>query len=158
MGDSEQQWHSSDAEGLREYFATLDSSILSLYMAISGGNDWGEFYSALILLPLHYRILWLLFITFAIFAVLNIVTGCFVESALQHGQHDAEVIINEELEMKASYYKSLTNLFEAIDENNTGIITIDEFEKILGDERAMAYFHALKLDVHDARTIFTLLD
>merc|ERR1712151_241429 len=40
----------------------------------------------------------------------------------------------------------------------TGCISIDEFEKRLDDERVIAYFNALKLDVSDARTLFTLLD
>merc|ERR1712050_806679 len=52
----------------------------------------------------------------------------------------------------------MQDIFEEMDDDNTGCISIDEFETKLDDERVIAYFNALKLDVSDARTLFTLLD
>merc|ERR1712139_548753 len=45
-----------------------------------------------------------------------------------------------------------------MDDDGTGYITLDEFEHNLSDERVVAYFNALQLDVSDARTLFRLLD
>lgn len=42
--------------------------------------------------------------------------------------------------------------------DSTGCITQEEFEKKLSDERVIAYFNAMKLDVGEARILFNLLD
>merc|ERR1712036_3828 len=44
------------------------------------------------------------------------------------------------------------------DDDETGLITLEEFESKLDDERVVAYFNALRLDVSDARMLFKLLD
>merc|ERR1712232_1236156 len=149
---------SEDTADLRKFFGTLEDSIISLYMAMSGGNDWSAYYEALGQLPGQYRVCFLLFITFAVFAVVNIVTGVFVESAMQSSRKDREVIVSEELEHKKSYLLSMRQVFEELDTDDTGLITPEEFEKRLDDERVIAYFNALKLDVSDAQVLFRLLD
>merc|ERR1719487_2084336 len=50
------------------------------------------------------------------------------------------------------------SLFCEMDVDGSGCITVDEFERRLQEERVMAYFNAMKLDVSDARTLFSLLD
>merc|ERR1711972_181540 len=139
-------------------FGTLDKSVLSLYMAMSGGNDWGVYYDALMPLDFHYRVLFLFFMTFSLFAVVNIVMGVFVDSAVQSNHRDREFAVREELEHKKSYLESMKFIFEEMDADGTGHISLREFESKLGDERVIAYFNALKLDVSDARTLFSLLD
>merc|ERR1719356_322959 len=52
----------------------------------------------------------------------------------------------------------MKTIFEEMDTDGTGCLTLQEFERRLDDERVIAYFNALKLDVSDARTLFTLLD
>merc|ERR1712084_118725 len=52
----------------------------------------------------------------------------------------------------------MRNLFTEMDDDESGCIGIDEFEKFLQDSRATAYFESLKLDVTDVRILFTLLD
>mmetsp|Transcript_16197 Transcript_16197/g.37243 ORF Transcript_16197/g.37243 Transcript_16197/m.37243 type:complete len:590 (-) Transcript_16197:162-1931(-) len=143
---------------LLEHFGTLDRSIMSLYQAMSGGNDWGVYYESLGKLPAQFRLSWIVYITFAIFAVVNIVTGVFVESALAANNSDRENVISEELEFKKQYLQTLQAIFEELDHDATGYITSEEFEHALQEERVVAYFRALKLDVTDAQTLFKLLD
>lgn len=152
---------SEKPEGVQELeksFGTLDLSLASLFMAMSGGNDWAVYYEAL--KPLGYAFRWafLLYISFALFAVVNIVTGVFVDSAMQNNTKDRELIIQEEIQNKKDYLENMAAIFEEIDADNTGYISQDEFEQSLQDERVKAYFHSMKLDVTDARTLFTLLD
>ena len=40
----------------------------------------------------------------------------------------------------------------------TGLLSIEEFERMLEHERVVAYFNAMKLDVSDARSVFELID
>eukprot|EP00930_Biecheleria_cincta_P022751 TRINITY_DN16565_c0_g1_i3.p1 TRINITY_DN16565_c0_g1~~TRINITY_DN16565_c0_g1_i3.p1 ORF type:complete len:662 (+),score=109.06 TRINITY_DN16565_c0_g1_i3:100-2085(+) len=143
---------------LVDNFGTLDKSVLSLYMAMSGGNDWALYFFALEDLGLFYQLLFLVFITFAVFAVFNIVTGVFVDSAMQSSQSDRDSIVQDEMAAQKAYLKSMQTLFEEIDEDESGFITQDEFESRVDDARVAAYFNSLKLDVSDARLLFELLD
>merc|ERR1719326_2195270 len=140
------------------YFGTVDRSILSLFMSMSGGNDWTVYYEDLAHLPLTYRYFFLLFIVFTLFAIVNIVTGVFVEAALQSNLKDRDIIAHEEILTKKRYLESMQDIFEEMDSDEQGTITLDEFESKLQDERVIAYFNALKLDVSDARVLFRLLD
>eukprot|EP00931_Biecheleriopsis_adriatica_P087691 TRINITY_DN62120_c0_g1_i1.p1 TRINITY_DN62120_c0_g1~~TRINITY_DN62120_c0_g1_i1.p1 ORF type:complete len:712 (-),score=126.29 TRINITY_DN62120_c0_g1_i1:87-2222(-) len=143
---------------LVDHYGTLRRAILTLFMSMSGGNDWGMYFDALAPLPAVNSIMYLLFITFSVFAVVNIVTGVFVESALQSNSNDADILVQEELNAKKAYLDSMKTLFEEMDEDGTGVISYEEFEKRLEDERVEAYFSALKLDVSEARMLFQLLD
>merc|ERR1719253_1777758 len=84
--DGAGRWQEKVDPLLMQYFGTVDRSILSLYMAMSGGKDWGEYYVVLEDLPMQTRFVFLFFISFALFAVVNIVTGIFVETAMLSNQ------------------------------------------------------------------------
>jgi len=152
-------WNDDALLGLRDSFGTLGRRLLSLYMAMSGGRSWGEFYHFLEdHLPAQYPALFPVFLTFTIFAVMNMVTGVFVELAMRANFNNRQVVINEELESKKELLRDLHNLFHEMDENGDGSISYEEFRHRFADERVIAYFKALKLDVHDTRALFHLLD
>merc|ERR1712226_13428 len=140
------------------WFGTVDKSLLSLFMSMSGGNDWSQYYDALAQLGMPYTGAFLLFIGFTIFAVVNIVTGVFVEATTQSNLKDRDVIVHEELQEKKEYLQNMAELFEEMDDDGKGTISMQEFDDKLQDERVIAYFSSLKLDVSDARILFQLLD
>jgi len=156
--DAPEKWTATANEGLVVYFGSIDTAILSLFMSMSGGNDWAEYYSALLLLPAYYRLAFLVFIAFCLFAVVNIVTGVFVESALQANIKDKDIVVSEELRAKKEYLKSMQEIFEEMDACGDGTISMHEFNEKLKDERVIAYFNVLKLDVSDAKVLFHLID
>jgi Ca2+-binding EF-hand superfamily protein len=152
------KWNDKANAILIESFGTVDLSILSLFMAMSGGNDWSLYYDALGALPGYCRYMFLLFICFSMFAVVNIVTGIFVERSMEANMKDKDIVVQEELAAKKIYLQSMAELFEEMDEDGKGTISMKEFEKKLDDENVMAYFYAMELDVSDALTLFQLLD
>jgi len=139
-------------------FGSLDLAVVSLFQAMSGGNDWAYFYDALKPLSLMYRIFFLVFIAFCLLAVINSVTGVFVESALQANVKDRDIVVHEELQNKKAYLQSMREVFEEMDGDGKGTISLDEFEEKLKDERVIAYFNVLQLDVSDATVLFQLID
>jgi hypothetical protein len=156
--DSTEKWMNEDNEDLRNMFGTLSRSVLSLYMSISGGNDWELYYTALSKLPLFYTALYLGFVTFSIFAVVNIITGIFVESAVQSSHNDKQVLVHEQMEKKNEYIQRMSEMFQEMDSDGSGQISQDEFERHLRTEKVLAYFKAMELDVADAHMLFALLD
>merc|ERR1712232_1453693 len=62
--DTSAKWDAEENQPMILFFGTIDKSILSLYMAMSGGNDWGLYYDSLTNLDWWYRTAFLMFITF----------------------------------------------------------------------------------------------
>jgi len=144
--------------GLALHFGSMWRSWLSLLMAMSGGNDWALYYEALE--PLHdsWQYFFIFFIVFSIFAVANIVTAVFVDAAKQSSLADRAVLVSDELESKKQILEDMRKIFDEMDEDETGHLSMAEFVTKLGDERVLAYFNSMKLDVSDATTFFQLLD
>jgi len=153
-----EQWRDEQNVFLLKAFGTVDKSALSLFMSMSGGENWTYYYEALGTLAPQYQWLFLLFISFTTFAIVNIVTGVFVQAALESNIHDHDVVAQEEIRSKKESLKSMRVLFEEMDEGASGEFTMEEFVIKLQDERVVAYFHSLKLDVSDAKSLFRLLD
>ena len=61
----------SESATLQLHFGTLDVSILTLYMAMSGGQNWHVYYDSLATMKggEFWCLLYILYITFAMFAV-----------------------------------------------------------------------------------------
>jgi hypothetical protein len=152
------EYNAEENEKLLLYFGTVDRAALSLFMSMSGGNDWAEYYEQLNQLSIWYRCFYLMFILFTVYAVVNIVTGVFVESALQSNIKDKDIIVHEELEAKKIYLQSMEEIFNEMDEDGRGTISYTEFSEKLKDENVIFYFNRLKLDVADAKSLFQLLD
>jgi len=143
---------------LQQHFGSLWSSMLSLFYSMSGGISWADLVDSL--RPLHwsYTAVLLSYICCTSIAVVNIVTGVFVESAMQSSQKDKESLIEEELTNKQCYVESMQQIFMAMDKDGNGGIGLEEFETAIVDPRMVAYFNALGLDITDVETLFTLLD
>jgi len=52
----------------------------------------------------------------------------------------------------------MQRVFEELDANDSGTITLDEFEKQIQDENILSYLSSLELDIDQVRTLLTLLD
>merc|ERR1712124_212805 len=87
-----------------DLYGSLGVSMLSLYMAITGGADWGDMMRPLVqdLSPLFYPG-YALYIAFCVFALLNVVTGIFTEKAISHALDDRDAVIQDQLDRENSY-------------------------------------------------------
>lgn len=141
-----------------DMFGSLHMSMMTLFQCISGGLSWREAWVELYRISWSYSITLGLFVSFVVFAVLNIVTGIFVGSAMQSAQEDQDVIIADEMNETNSYAQSMLKIFIEADVDNSGYLDLEEFEKHLEDHRVRAYLHYLGLDPDEAKGLFKLLD
>jgi len=144
--------------GLRMHFGSLFRATVSLFMAMSGGEDWGNIWRVLEPMPFEYQAAFLAFVTFAILALLNVVTAVFVEAAMLVSQNDKELVVLEEIESKGEFTSMMQQVFEELDTNDSGALSLEEFEKHIEDEKLTAFLGSFDLDVSQVRTLFTLLD
>eukprot|EP00927_Polykrikos_kofoidii_P086553 TRINITY_DN9731_c0_g4_i2.p1 TRINITY_DN9731_c0_g4~~TRINITY_DN9731_c0_g4_i2.p1 ORF type:complete len:762 (+),score=102.79 TRINITY_DN9731_c0_g4_i2:118-2403(+) len=82
-----------EEESLAKYYNTLWRTFLSLFQATTGGVDWDDLLQPLAqnVSPWWTTIVLSGYIAFAVLAMMNIVTGVFVESALLSVKQDKEL-------------------------------------------------------------------
>lgn len=148
----------SDLGKLCDKFGTLPRSIISLYAAMSGGISWIELYIALGPLGGLYISIFLFYTIFSIFAVANIITGIFVESAMQSSKTDHESMIEAEMQKREEYVQSIHKVFMELDKDKSSKIDRTEFEQVVEKEKMIHYFNALGLEITDIKSLFALID
>jgi len=138
------------------HWGGVETAMSSLYKASTGGVDWGEIADPLKVIPLEisagfctYFSVFMCYTAFLHFAVLNILTGVFVENALKTSKQDKKNMIHEERRSQQCLVTNMINLFHSFDDNDTGTISVDEFEKHQSRPEVRAYFAQLDLDVSD---------
>ncbi|CAE7426688.1 CACNA1G [Symbiodinium natans] len=102
--------------------------------------------------------LFLFYICFTYFAVLNVVTGVFCQTAIESAQNDHAAVVHSILKNKQAHIKKIRALFSCLGDDQTGIITFAMFEEKINSPAVKAYFEVLGLDVWDAWSFFKLLD
>jgi len=139
-------------------FGTIPDTAISLFCAISGGRDWASLLFPLLEMNILCGVIFICYIFFVVFGVLNVVTGAFVDSMRLVSQRDNDWVIEEELKKVNTFKTEITDIFESADSDESGTLSWDEFETHLQDERVRAYFASLELDISEAKALFRLLD
>ena len=98
------------------------------------------------------------YIFFTVFAMLNIITGIFLETALNAAQSDRDHRISDQLEEKDSALNQMKTLFHEVDMDNSGELTLDELEARLTDPKLRANLASLGIETDEAPSLFDLLD
>merc|ERR1711920_828860 len=111
------------------------------------GIDWGEVFVQLQDVHWFYGIFWVLYIIFATFAVLNVMTAQFCQNAMESAKADDDDVICEQLANKDVYVEKLRKIFGSLTDDNEDSITLDTFAKHMSDKRMQAYFQSLDIKV-----------
>jgi len=143
---------------LTNYWGGIAVSMFTLFQAISGGVSWRECVEPLQDISLLLVCIFTIYLFFTLFAVLNVVTGIFCHSAIETSSRNPDLIVHSLMASKNAYVQKIRALFDHIDADASGNITIEELERILNDDTLKAYFQAMDLDAGDAWTLFKLID
>merc|ERR1711971_556309 len=95
--------------------------------------------------------------TFILLAVLNILTGIFVESAIAVSRADFEGHIAEVVEQEQAIADVFQRLFNAIDYNHDDELPYEEFAMHMNLPSFWAYFEVLGLDIVEPRSFYAML-
>eukprot|EP00931_Biecheleriopsis_adriatica_P021401 TRINITY_DN1399_c0_g1_i1.p1 TRINITY_DN1399_c0_g1~~TRINITY_DN1399_c0_g1_i1.p1 ORF type:complete len:676 (+),score=167.70 TRINITY_DN1399_c0_g1_i1:67-2094(+) len=145
-------------EAMEEYYASFPMAFFSLFMAITGGDDWKNIVWPLLDISPVYGFLFMIYISLMVVGVLNIITGIFVESATELSRLDRDLVTQAEQDRIISYIKELLKLFNELDTDKSGTISLHEFEAYAARSDIQAFFSVLELDVSKAAQVFRLLD
>mmetsp|Transcript_102279 Transcript_102279/g.228487 ORF Transcript_102279/g.228487 Transcript_102279/m.228487 type:complete len:616 (-) Transcript_102279:75-1922(-) len=138
-----------DEKGLTEFYGSLGDTMLTMFQSITGGLDWAE-----ALTPLKDNIspwaamVFAVYIGFTLLAMLNVITGIFVESVLKSAKADKDnFMVNNARE-----------LFQTLEDGIQTQMSWDVFESKLSTPQMEEFFKAIDVDPSEAKGLFHLLD
>ncbi|CAE7416797.1 Scn11a, partial [Symbiodinium natans] len=107
------------------YYSSLAKTMLSLFMSITGGVSWEEVLEPLEHISSVWVIVFLIYVQFTYFAVLNVLTGVFCQSAVESAQNDHANVVQSMLANKEAHVEKIRALFSKLGAEEEGIITYD---------------------------------
>mmetsp|Transcript_44414 Transcript_44414/g.81772 ORF Transcript_44414/g.81772 Transcript_44414/m.81772 type:complete len:447 (-) Transcript_44414:8-1348(-) len=135
-------------------FGSLSSTVLSLYMSVTGGTDYIVFYEIMRYAGSAYGLIFVLY-TFAMqFMLFNILTGLMVEKAFVVNKPDRAESILKQRRAFAEQKTQFTEVCRAMDANGDGKISWIEFQEHMGDPLLQAYMAFLGIDIDDIELFF----
>ena len=143
---------------LKVFFYTLPMTLLTLLMSISGGLSWWDLARMLWDIGLTYVLFLTLYILIMLIVVLNIITGIFVTESIETASKDQDLLVHVELQRTQELLSELQRLFRDIDGDDTGFITLEQFEQAIQEDGVSVIFSLLDIDLTDARDFFKIID
>eukprot|EP00929_Paragymnodinium_shiwhaense_P074660 TRINITY_DN38218_c0_g1_i1.p1 TRINITY_DN38218_c0_g1~~TRINITY_DN38218_c0_g1_i1.p1 ORF type:complete len:618 (+),score=103.50 TRINITY_DN38218_c0_g1_i1:98-1951(+) len=147
-----------DDEALAQYWGTLPRCMYTLYLSVSGGQSWEILAEPLIRLGAGIFLGFMLYVALIQWVVLNVITGCFCESAAAAARQDVSLSVQAYRSDRDQFLQRCKIIFRAVDQDDSGQIPVSEMKPYLDSEPARALFASLDLDVGDVHGLFDLID
>ncbi|CAK0789122.1 unnamed protein product, partial [Prorocentrum cordatum] len=145
-----------------EHFGNLWLTLFTLFHTMLNGISWYTLPSALYTIPgwtgpfLAFG--FVCYLSFTMLVVMNIITGVFVDNAVQTAGTQREFLVQKEMEVKEQWRSEMRSIFLEMDADRSGTVSREEVSDFCNHERVQHYLTALGLDVHDTERLFELLD
>jgi len=139
-GDEKQQ------KDLEMWWGGLFRSMLSLYESILGGVDWDGIVKPLGHISAVWPAVFMVYIVFAALCIMNVITGIFVQSAL----NDADRQKDQNFRVHA------TSALDAI--GGESKICHDDYVLLVQDQHFRRHMQALGIEASEAMSLFYFLD
>jgi len=143
---------------LVQYFGSVYKSMLTLYMATTGGEDWGPMASPLLATGVGYYYLFLFYISFLTTAILNVVMGLFVDAAMKATEKDRIEVIREAADDRAGFHDTIVDLFKEYDTDSNGLISKHELQESFKHSKMQAFLQHLDVADSEVYALFDMLD
>ncbi|CAE7272340.1 Scn2a [Symbiodinium sp. CCMP2592] len=136
-------------EQLGTYYGSLERGMLTLWQIITGGMDWAVAVNPLMdhTGPVPVFVVFC-YIAFALLALLNVITGVCVESAVKRVKEDKDNYL----------VQYVRGVFKRMETSGTGVITWDDFQSSVNSKDMKELFKAIDLDISEAHCVFKILD
>jgi uncharacterized membrane protein len=144
-------------ESLEASFGTVFQATVSLYMCITGGNDWSQYYDSLLVTGNFGPYLFLLFIFFTQVAVMNIILGMFVNQAIDSTRPTREEAAKEHAEEIRRRDKDLCDIIRSADIAGDGLISIEEWRSTLKKGNLASYLDLCGFRDQDVQEYYEML-
>jgi len=139
-------------------FGDLWQTMLTVFMSYSGGRDWADVMSILLVVGLGHGAWYLMFFMFTVFCMINVITGLFVDASCTIASSDRDALVDSRLEEQRRFRRGMTEIFYLMDSDQSGTLSVSECRDLLDDERIRVLLATHGLSCNNALQLFTLLD
>merc|ERR1719235_2278541 len=101
-------------------YGSLFKTMWTLYQSTSGGQDWASLCAPLKSTGLGYYYLFIFYLNFQSIALLNVVLGVFVDTAMKAAGTDHAAVLAEDADERAELAVDILKLFRNIDAESGG--------------------------------------
>ncbi|CAK9076731.1 unnamed protein product [Durusdinium trenchii] len=143
---------------LQEYWSSILNSMMTLFFSITGGVNWYDVYVPLRDVSQLAIGLMNLYIVIGFFTILNVVTGVFVNTAIESASADKDIATLKQMHKRVAQMESLRQIFYEIDESNANQVSIDELEEALSENKLGTFMESLGISTDDVWSLFVLID
>ena len=147
-------------EDIKTFFGSLFMTLLTLFMTVAGGVDWWEVMRLTLEIHTICGLVFVLFVTITVLAVLNVINAVFVNDAIESTRTDHDLRVHGELEETRLVLESLTAIFEKMEskESDEGLIPERFFVEQVEREETKMQFALPGLYDTDGLNFFRFLD
>lgn len=146
---------------LQRYWASLPDSMLTLFLAISGGVDWSQTMVPLGEVSGLAATTLCLYIIITVFAVINVVTGVFCNTAIESAAEDKDIAIMKQMKQQRAQVESLRGFFEKIQtvEGNVGNqVSLRDLKEALHRDKLSGFLESMGISTQDVWSLFMIID
>lgn len=143
-------------DDVQRLFGSVQRSMFTLMSALMGA-DWTQFYDTVEQIGPAALFGLIFYIAFFNVAVLNIVTGMFVQAAMKLAQPDVEEQAMDKLQEHMDHLEELRSLASEIDTDHDGFLSQHELDHFIRNPGARARLAVLDVDAKDAELFVGLI-
>jgi len=140
------------------WFETVPQSMLTLFLIISDGLDWDTVLNPLQQASPVAAAFLMFYVIITVFAVVNVVNGVFVNTAVETAMHDKDVASMKQLQLQESIVQTLKQVFEEIDANGTCLVSLEDIEVAMETRKLGGFLESMGISTQDMITLFMILD
>lgn len=152
-----EQLSAEELHSLRQNWSTVLRSMLSLFAVVTGGMHWNDLADQLQPAGAVYYILFILFVGFTSFAVMNVITGIVVDAALKTSQMDYDAVVHEVFEKNATAMAKMKAAFGSLDGDDDDCMSLEELQASLPEKEVQDFLLNLDLEPDDTLRLHRLL-
>mmetsp|Transcript_86802 Transcript_86802/g.201990 ORF Transcript_86802/g.201990 Transcript_86802/m.201990 type:complete len:625 (-) Transcript_86802:186-2060(-) len=146
---------------IKTNWGSVWQAIVTLYYAVTGGSDWERLARPIREAGEVYHMVFLFYVAFTVFSVVNIMTGLYVEGAENVSKED-HLSVGREL-AKRSETRRFVQYFEKVqgppDDGEPGdYISISALEEHFKSEAVQRFARTAELTLEDFKAVFSTLD
>lgn len=147
-----------DNENLALYWNGVGTSMVTLFMVVSGGVNWEDIYRPLREISSIAVVGLVIYIIISVFAILNVVTGVFCNTAIESAHADRDIAIMKQLVKKRNQVSALKEIFQEIDQNKAEVVNILDLKAALDGKKLSSFMESLGINTEDIWTLFMIID
>merc|ERR1719171_1762171 len=133
-----------DRQYVYEHYGTFFRAMLTMFEITLAPGAWGKIGRHIIYkVDRLYILFFFLYVSGVTFAIIRVITAIFLKETLAAASSDQEMAISERLHQQDKYNKALRALFEEVDLDGSGSISMAEFQAMLEDRRVKSWLGVL---------------